>query len=691
MNLPITSLKGIGPKRAEFFAAKGIVTVRDLIFFTPNRYEDRRRVFPIGKTAEGQSVWIRGKVLSSREERFSRRGKGFFIITIKDATARLELVWFHYRKAHLDRFAGEGLEVAAYGRIRTSKGRRQMIHPDIRVIKKGKADEILGLYPVYPQIPGISAQVVRSVVSQALEKYQEMLKDVMPVEIRRRVGLPDLGEAVKCVHFPPKGASIDLLNQHGTICHKRLLFDRFFGVMLNIAFRRRMRKNRSGIVFSAPKELISRLEKYLSFNLTGDQVMAVEEMLRDMRSGKPMNRLLQGDVGCGKTVVAVVAAYLSIINKWQVAFMVPTQILARQHYQFFLSLPENMGFCPVLLTGALQRAERLEAYERIGKGDYNLAIGTQSLIRKELIFSRLGLVIIDEQHRFGVRQRAFLDRKGMDPHLLVMTATPIPRTLAMTVYADMDISVIKEYPEGHSPPVTLLMDEGRKKEVYGIVKERISAGQQVLVICPVIEGSEDKDLKNALDMYTGLKKLFMPRFSVGLIHGQLPPYDKEVIMEEFREGRCDLLVGTTVVEVGIHAPGATVIVIEDPERFGLAQLHQLRGRVGRGAERGLCLLMVKNHLSEESLSRLQALAECDDGFEIARRDLEIRGQGELMGFKQAGSGELEFSEMFREPELLMTAKKEAERILDGDPRLSRPENRMLRSVLQGESPGMLDF
>jgi ATP-dependent DNA helicase RecG len=691
LNLPITSLKGIGPKRAELLAAKGITTVLDLIFFTPNRYEDRSRVLPIGKTVEGQAVLVRGKVLSGREERFFRRGKGLFRIIIKDATARLELIWFNYRKVHLDRFTGRGLEVMAYGRIRINRGSRQMIHPDIRAMNVDEVKEMLGFYPIYPQVTGISPQVVRSVVSQTLEKYQDILKDEIPREICRRVGLPELGEAIKCVHFPPEGASIDLFNRHETPYHKRLIFDRFFRVMLNIAFRRRLNKNRPGIVFSIPKDLFFSLGEYFSFTLTGDQVRSIKEILKDLGSGRPMNRLLQGDVGCGKTVVAVVAAYISIVNKWQVALMVPTQILAGQHKQFFSSLPKDMGFRPVLLTGALNRHERLEAYEKIREGEYNLVIGTQSLIQQELSFSRLGLVVIDEQHRFGVRQRALLDRKGIDPHLLVMTATPIPRTLAMTVYADMDISAIKEYPEGHRPVTTFLMDEGRKMEVYNTVRERMSAGQQVLVICPVIEGSEDRDLKNALEMYSGLKKLFTPHFCVGLIHGQLPSHDKEVTMEEFRKGRIDLLVGTTVVEVGIHALGATVIVIEDPERFGLAQIHQLRGRVGRGIERGLCLLMVKKELPEESLSRLKVLAECHDGFEIAQKDLEIRGQGELMGTKQAGSGELEFSEMFREPELLITAKNEAEQILDSDPDLSNPENRILRNIIQAESPGMLDF
>lgn len=691
MDFPLTSLKGIGPKRAELFGAKGISTVSDLIFFIPNRYEDRSKVVPIDKAVEGQSVLVRGRVLSGGQSRFFRRGKGLFRILIEDATGRMELIWFHYRKVYLEGFTDSGSEIVAYGCVRMNKGRRQMVHPDIQGIDGEKVKDILGFYPVYPHIEGISPQVVRSLVRQAIGRYKKMLESEIPNEVTRRAGLPEFGESIRSLHFPPKTTSLDLLNRHETPYHKRLLFDRFFRVMLNVGFRKRLHEKRPGLVFSIPQDLLSRIEQYFSFSLTGDQLMAVEEIREDMKSGRPMNRLLQGDVGCGKTAVAVVAAYIGIANKCQVALMAPTQILARQHKQYFSGLPKKMGFRPVLLTGALKSSERALAYEKIGRGDYNLVIGTQALIQKGLSFSRLGMVVIDEQHRFGVIQRTLLDRKGMDPHLLVMTATPIPRTLAMTVYADMEMSVIKEYPKGHRPVETLLMHTGRKMDVYNIVRERMSAGQQVLVICPVIERSEDRDLKNVLAMYSGLERLFKPRFRVGLIHGRLPLSVKEETMEGFLERRLDLLVGTTVVEVGIHAPGATVMVIEDPERFGLAQLHQLRGRVGRGKERGLCILMVKKGLPEESLARLKVFVECADGFEIAQRDLEIRGQGELMGTKQAGPGELEFSEMLKEPDLLMTAKKEVERILDSDPELCNPENIGLRKLIYSQSPVMLNL
>ncbi len=691
LNRSIASLKGIGPKRAELLARKGLSTILDLLFFMPVRYEDRRHIRPINKTEDGLSALVRGKVVSGREEKFLRSRKRLFRIVIQDETGRLELLWFHYRKVHLSSFARQGLEILAYGRVRNNKGRNQMSHPDIILMDHEKKNSRLGFYPVYPAVEGISVRILRSAVKQALDLYHERLLDEIPGDITRDMGLPGLGESIRYVHFPPEGLSIDLLNQQKTQYHKRLLFDCFFRMMLNITFRRRLRYKRTGMILSIPEDLFSSFRNFFPFSLTQDQVKSVKEIVKDLKSGRPMSRLLQGDVGCGKTLIAAVASYITIHNNYQVAVMVPTQVLAQQHYEYFLSLSQSMGIRPVLLTGALKKSDRINAYKKIKNGDDNLIIGTQALIQGGLSFSRLGLAVIDEQHRFGVRQRALLDKKGVNPHLLIMTATPIPRTLAMTVYADMDISVIKEYPAGHQPVITRLMDDSQKREVYETVKQKMSAGQQALVICPVIEGSEDMDLKNALEMYSGLKKLFSPRFRVGLIHGRLSPDEKDRIMDTFREGRIDLLVGTTVIEVGVHAPGATVIVIEHPERFGLSQLHQLRGRVGRGSKRGICLLMSSDKLPEDTLSRLKVLVETNDGFEIAQKDLEMRGQGELIGVRQAGPGEMDFEEMFREPELLIAAKREAEKVLSSDPGLSLPENQLLGNIVQAESPNMLDL
>jgi len=725
LNRPLTYLKGIGSKRAELLAQKGLHTLLDLLFFTPIRYEDRSHVLPLNKTEDGIAALVKGTVVSGRGESFFRSGKRLFKITIKDETAELELLWFRYKKPYLSRFAKQGLELMAYGTIHKSRDKRQMAHPDITLVDRDKEKEALGFYPVYPAIQGISGQALSSAIRQTLVQFQEILVDGIPKEITRRLGLPGFGEAIRHVHVPPKGSSIELLSQHKTKYHQRLTFDRFFHVMLSIAFRRKSRQRKTGPVFSIPEDMIHRVKECFPFILTGDQFRVITEIFQDMRSvypessggldstsepetgpsgeekragprqrpsvGSPMNRLLQGDVGCGKTVVAAAASYVAILNNRQVAIMAPTQVLAQQHYRYFSSLSERMGLRPVLLTGALKRPARLDAYERIGSGEYNLIIGTHALIQKNLSFARLGLVVIDEQHRFGVRQRALLDNKGENPHLLIMTATPIPRTLAMTVYADLDISVIKAYPEGHRTVMTYLVDEKQKRKVYNTIKQRMSLGQQAIVICPVIEGSEETDLKNALQMYEKLRKLFTPPFRVGLIHGRMPPNEKDRVMGQFREGRIDLLVGTTVIEVGIHAEDATVMVIEHPERFGLTQLHQLRGRVGRGKERGLCLLMSPKGLQAETLSKLKILVESHDGFEIAQKDLEMRGQGKLIGIRQAGPGELDLTEMFYEPELLVTAKREAERALESDPELSHPENRILRGMVESTFTGPSDF
>ncbi|UCF82375.1 MAG: ATP-dependent DNA helicase RecG [Desulfobacteraceae bacterium] len=691
LNRPLTALKGIGPKRAEIMAQKGLHTLMDLLMFRPIRYEDRRQIVPINKTSDGLAIWVRGNAIFGREERFYRSGKRLFRIRIKDETGIMDLLWFQYKKAHLSKLSRQGLDLMAYGLIQRNRGKAQMIHPDIALPDLDKRSGLLRFYPVYSALQGVSGHIIRSTIMQVLDQYHKHLVDPIPREITRKLALPDLADAIRCIHVPPKKSSIDLLNQLRTKYHQRLTFDRFFCVMLGIALRKRSRKSKAGPAFSIPKALLSRVEKYFPFSLTGGQVSAIEGILKDLGSGKPMNRLLLGDVGCGKTVVAVVAAFVTILNGWQVAVMVPTQILARQHYLYFASLPESMGFRPVCLTGALKKHERLDAYEKISNGEYNLIVGTQALIQEALSFYKLGLVVIDEQQRFGVRQRALLDQKGTNAHLLVMTATPIPRTLAMTVYADLDISLIKEFPEGRQPVITRLMDGSQKRKVFDMLNQKMAAAEQAMVICPVIEQSEETDLKNALEMHRKLKKIFVSRFRVGLIHGRMSNDEKDLVMEQFRKGLIDLLVGTTVIEVGVDVPRATVMVIQHPERFGLTQLHQLRGRVGRGTKGGYCFLMVSTRPSAQALSRLEILIQSHDGFEIAQKDLEMRGQGELMGIRQAGAGELDLTEMFREPELLLAAKRKADMLVDSDPALSRPENYMLRKIAQSSYGAQLDF
>jgi ATP-dependent DNA helicase RecG len=569
-----------------------------------------------------------------------------------------------------------------------------MVHPEITIQDTNGAKSAGGsfaFYPVYSSVKGISNNIMRSLIGSSLDDYLGAIRDPIPGEITHRLNLPDLARAIRYVHLPPGDSSIDMLNQCDTPAHKRLIFDRFFFIMLAMAFRKGSRERISSPIFSIPSDLMKTLGNVFPFRLTSHQLGAVEDIIRDMTRGRPMNRLLLGDVGCGKTVVAAVAALLTIQNRRQVALMVPTQVLANQHMEFFSSLSEPMGLRPVLLSGNLKKIQRRDIYNKIRNGWYNLIIGTHSLIQEEVSFYDLGLVIIDEQHRFGVRQRALMDRKGKNPHQLIMTATPIPRTLAITLYGDMDISMIKQYPEGHRPVVTRLIERGQKKWVFETLKKRMSEGQQAFVICPVIEDTEDLDLKSTQKMAQQLRKILTPPYKIGLIHGRLFPEEREKTMDNFRKGNINLLVGTTVIEVGIHVPRATVMIIEHPERFGLAQLHQLRGRVGRGSQEGICMLMLSSEIPERAISRLKTLAESHDGFDIAQKDLELRGHGEFTGMKQAGMGELDLSEMIREQDLLFEAKREAQRLIEADPELCHPENLQLKLIMESVLARPLDL
>ncbi len=603
-----------------------------------------------------------------------------FRIGIRDATAGLELVWFNYRKPYLSKLAKES-QLLAYGSVTMNRGYRQMIHPEIRVVKEGRRVEGMGFHPIYPMIDGIPPSLLRSAVKRALEEYLPSLRDPLPADLILRQGFSGLRESIQNAHQPLTELSIEDLLAGTTPFHRRLLFDRFFLVLLTMAFRKKSREKGTRFRFSIHEKLGDAVAKFFPFRLTPDQERAIGDIITDFKSGKPMNRLLIGDVGCGKTAVAAVAAFLCTTNGAQAALMSPTQLLASQHMDYFASLSAKAGFRPVLLTSRLKKADRERIYEQVATGQHNLIIGTQSLIREDLVFSRLGLVIIDEQHRFGVRERALMDRKGNNPHQLIMTATPIPRTLAMTLYADLDISWIKGYPEGHRPVVTRIVEETEKRQVLDELTVRLSRGEQAMVICPVIQGSEETDLKNATQMTDRLRKILSPGYKVGMVHGRLSPEERELVMDRFRKGWTHLLVGTTVIEVGVHIPKATIMIIEHPERFGLAQLHQLRGRVGRGTEQGICFLMLPGTAMEKARERLEFLAHHQDGAEIAQKDLELRGHGEFIGTRQTGVGDLDIGEVLGEPELWSRAREEAQRLVDSDPELLFPENQVLRAFV----------
>jgi len=694
LSWPVSHLKGVGPKRARLLAQKALHTVLDLLFFTPLRYEDRTTICPIHETQEGVPLLVKGKVIYGGEEKFYSRRKRLFRIRLRDQKSVLDLIWFNYKKPHLHRFAAQGTQLLAYGTIRINRGYRQMIHPEVSLydtVGDEDTESRLAFYPVYSTVAGISGTALRSFMRSALDQYAEALVDPVPPETAQGLGLPELDQALRSVHFPDRQSSIDELNRFATPSHRRLLFDRFFLVMLVMAFRKKSREKGICPVFCAPPDMNKELERMLPFKLTAQQIRAVQDIAKDLASGKPMNRLLLGDVGCGKTIVAAVAAYITLKNKRQVALMAPTQVLATQHLEYFTQLSDKMGFRPVLLTSGLRKADRRETYDKIRNGSYNLIIGTQALIQDEPVFYNLGLAVIDEQHRFGVRERALMDRKGDNPHLLVMTATPIPRTLAITLYGDMDISTIRGYPKGRLPVLTRMVREDEKRMLLDLLIRRMSQGQQAFVICPVIDGSEDLDLKNAVEMLEKLRKVMSPRFRIGLIHGRLSVDEREAVMRDFRKGAIDLLVATTVIEVGVHVPRATVMIIEDPERFGLAQLHQLRGRVGRGTERGGCFLVVSRDLSPKAISRLEVFVHNHDGFKIAEKDLAQRGLGELTGTRQTGLGDMDLGDMIREPELLSRAKREARCLIDADPELQKPQNTALRAFVEYVLTSPLDL
>jgi ATP-dependent DNA helicase RecG len=691
LSMPLSHLRGVGPGRAALLARKGLYSVLDLLYFTPIRYEDRTSISPIKGLRDGSPALVKGRVLRGGEERFYKSRKRLFRISIEDDDDELELLWFHYRKPHLTAFCEPGAGLMAYGVIRINRGVKQIFHPDIALLNDRAPEDMLGVFPVYSSIEGVSGNLIRGLVRSALESYLEKIIDPVPGHVLSRLGLPGLAQAIEDVHFPPADAFKKDMNQPPALSHKRLIFDRFFFAMLTMTFRKISRKMESKPISLIPPGLAGEMERFFGFSLTQDQIKAVDEIKSDLTSGRPMNRLLMGDVGTGKTAVAAIAAYITVHNRQQAAIMTPTQVLAEQHMAYFSGLPEEMGFRPVILTGDLKKGERDKAYEGIKAGQYNLIIGTHSLIQQELVFSALGLAIIDEQHRFGVRQRALMDRKGDNPHILVMSATPIPRTLAITLYADMDISTISTYPEGHIPVATHLVEERQKRQVFETLRERMSAGQQAFVICPVIEESEDQDLKGAQEMEKRLKKILCPPFRIGIIHGRLSSDERERAMAAFHKGETDLLVATTVIEVGVDVPDATVMIVEQPERFGLAQLHQLRGRVGRGRDAGVCFLMLSGDVSERALARLKTLAETHDGFEISQKDLELRGQGELTGTRQSGAGELDISEMITHQDLLVEARREAQALIESDPDLSNPAHHNLRNMIDAILKKPLDI
>lgn len=682
----IQFLKGVGPARAQMLRRLGIETIGDALALLPRRYDDRTNLKPIRSLQVGTQETFEGTILVSGSSR-TGRGRRLYEMIVGDATGTMRCLWFQFHEAYMRQRYRTGQHVIVTGEVRInaySGQRKEVHHPDLELIE---ADEHEPLHtgrmvPVYPATEGLHQKTLRTVIKRIVDEYAHQVEDCLPPALRQRLRLLEASQALREVHFPTADADLEALNHWSSDAHRRLVFEEFFLLELGLALRQRdttIEERR--IAYRGTGALADQLRTQLPFELTTAQEHVLAEIMANMRRPHPMNRLLQGDVGSGKTIVALLAMLLAIESGFQAAIMVPTEILAEQHYLTMHRLVEPLGVRVMLLTSAIKGSRRRELLETIAAGDVDLIVGTHALIQEGLEFKALGLAVIDEQHRFGVLQRATLKRKGYSPDVLVMTATPIPRTLAMTVYGDLEVSIIDELPPGRLPVITQLCYESRRGQSYELMRQVLRQGRQVYVVYPLIEESEKTDLRAATAMAEQLQREVLPEFRVGLLHGRLKSDQKEHIMRAFSTGDLEVLVSTTVIEVGVDVPNATLMLVEHAERFGLAQLHQLRGRVGRSHHQAYCLLMADFPMSEEAKQRLQTLTEHDDGFMIAERDLEIRGPGEFLGTRQSGLPELRVAHLIRDQRVLAEARREAFALVAEDPHLSRPEHEGLRQAL----------
>ncbi|HTZ39590.1 MAG TPA: ATP-dependent DNA helicase RecG [Syntrophales bacterium] len=691
LTLQAQFVKGVGPKVGQLLARKGLKTVEDLLYFLPRKYEDRRFVKPIAQVEVGKKETVIGDVVRAEIHPYKKRK--VFEVVLRDESSTLKAKWFKGSFAYLRNTFKPGLRVILTGDVRLYQFELEMIHPDYEVFDEGEDRQLhfKRIVPIYSETEGLGQKHLRRILLRAVEDYARYIPGPIPREICERQGLMDIIEAVRRVHFPDPGDDIPLLNEMRSEAHRRLIFDEFFYFELAMALKRKGNVFEEGIPFRLAGELNGRFLSILPFGLTTAQKRVIAEIHTDMARPSPMHRLLQGDVGSGKTVVSMAAMLTACENGYQAAMMAPTEILAEQHFRNIRRWAESLGLKTVLLLGSMRPAEKKDIARQVEAGEISIAVGTHALIQEGVGFHNLGFVVVDEQHRFGVVQRAALRSKGSNPDVLVMTATPIPRTLAMTVYGDLDVSVIDEMPPGKKPVKTKIFFEKERSRVYEIIQKEIAKGNQVFIVYPLVEESEALDLKDATRMAEHLQRDIFPELRIGLVHGRMKGQEKDNIMKSFTEGRLDILVSTTVIEVGIDIPQASLMVIEHAERFGLAQLHQLRGRVGRSDIPSYCILMTDTRGSENARKRLRIMEQTNDGFRIAEADLEIRGPGEFMGTRQSGFPDFRIANILRDGRLLNDARTEAFELIEKDPMLERLEHAVLREVLLWKWEGRLDL
>jgi ATP-dependent DNA helicase RecG len=689
-------LKGVGPVRAELLAERGIRTVEDLLDYAPFRYEDRTRLTAVRELIPGQATTILVKVLTCGLMR-TRKGLYIYDLAATDASGPraqglIRCKWFNALYLEKNKTFHAGQRVFFYGKAEPDlygTGNLQMVQPQYEILpeeepSEGASLELGRVVPIYESVGRISTRILRRLIWAALESLGAGVPDPLPASVRAKNRLPARVGALRLTHFPDASRPIEEVAAFRTPAQVRMIFEEFFHVGAGLALKRRKAKSAPGIEFHTSEEVRRTIKTVLPFHPTAAQKRVLKEIVEDMRSPKPMNRLLQGDVGSGKTIVALQAALVAAVNGYQVALMAPTEILATQHYLYIKQLLEPLPYSADLLISGRKAAEKRELKSRIARGEVQIVVGTHALIEPDVDFHKLGLVIVDEQHRFGVMQRYRLIRKGPSPDALVMTATPIPRTLALTLYGDLDFSVIDELPPNRSPIETRLIEERDRERAFELIRQKVRASQQAYVVYPVIEESGKLDLRPAVKMFEHLSRNVLPEFRVGLLHGRLASAEKEDVMSRFKQGEVHVLVSTTVVEVGVDVPNATVMLIEHAERFGLAQLHQLRGRIGRGKNKSFCLLLAGETRTEIAEERLRTMVETRDGFRIAEIDLKLRGPGEFFGTRQWGIPTFRMANLLRDQKILEWAKREAAEFIERPP--SRPEFDAYVSFLRREWP-----
>ena len=687
----VEAVRAVGPKRGTDLARFGLGTVEDLLYHLPFRYEDRRALRPLAALQVGEEATAVGEVTRAREGRVGRRGRRILEVVLRDPGGVLLLVWFH-QIPYFSRRLSPGQRLVVHGKVEPPLGAAapRMIHPEIETL--GPDEPVAArVLPVYEKPTEMHVGAMRRIVHAAVEEFADRAPSALPAEVAARQRLVDLPRALRHVHCPAPEADLEALGGSRSLAHRSLIFDELFFLQLGLALRRSAAGQEPGTAFPRSTRLVLALRARLPFRPTGAQERAFTEIEEDLARPHPMRRLLQGDVGSGKTLVALLAALTVIEAGDQAVLMAPTELLAEQHLETVRPLAEPLGVEPVLLTGAVKGRARRAALAGLGAGRIPLAVGTHALIQEGVTFGRLGLAIVDEQHRFGVLQRAALQRQAGERavDVLVMSATPIPRTLALTLYGDLAVSTLDELPPGRTPITTRLCRESRRHEVYARIREAAATGHQAYIVYPLVEESEKSSLRAASTMVHELAAGPLAGLRLDLVHGRMKADEKDGVMRRFKAGEFDVLVSTTVIEVGIDVPNATAIVIEHAERFGLAQLHQLRGRVGRGQAPGHCCLVVPDWTGEEAYQRLTTLERSTDGFYIAEADLALRGPGDFLGTRQAGLPPFRVASLVRDTALLRAARDEALAWLARDPDLSAPESETVRAVLRHRWKGRL--